>query len=353
MAVEPDRRLRRKQAELLAIGAEGEIERLGPEAEPARRRDHVLARIDQDRIGRRRALANGEGDQPAIDPHRLLQFVLEHLLDEGADIELAQLNIARPEAAGGHHERDPSVRIGERIVQAVAAADELDPPLDRPRRPRLGDAEPGEQPPHRGRGQADVVARLGRPAARVEHDVGRDIAARHREGQRRELEHAVLERERQVDVRDRHVLRTHRANRPFQIRIERVERGNIERRVGQQARRCGTRSGGCRLDALGRDQIRIVADERREIDDVDLLARQRRIDVDARRNILDREAPCQIARAEAAAQMREGIGGAGLHQLRLEDIGARLRNGDADDMQQFGHVAPTRRHVERDLLDLG
>ena len=43
---------------------------------------HVLLRVDQDRVRRRHAVAHGEADKAAVDLHRLLQFVLEHLLHE-------------------------------------------------------------------------------------------------------------------------------------------------------------------------------------------------------------------------------------------------------------------------------
>ena len=63
------------------------------------------------------------------------------------------------------------------------------------------------------------------------------MPARHVEGERRERQQAVVEPERQVDVRDRQVLRPDRADRIMKVGIEIPERLHPERCIRQQARR--------------------------------------------------------------------------------------------------------------------
>ena len=90
---------------------------------------------------------------------------------------------------------------------------------------------------HRRRRQPDVVAdALGRRA--FEAHVRRHVAAREREGQRRERQPAALQVERQLDVGYRQALRarTSRA-RPFHIGIEILDRFDPQSRSGRM--RCG------------------------------------------------------------------------------------------------------------------
>ena len=141
---------------------------------PPRPRITFLLRVDQDRVGRRDAVAHGEADQPAID--------------------LRPAPSASPRTSSGRRCRGrvrPAGRCASRSVpcgmtkairpRAVASESWIVSPrpsswmrpLIVPGRPRLRDAIAGEQPAHRRRRQADVVADRARPLARVEHHVGR------------------------------------------------------------------------------------------------------------------------------------------------------------------------------------
>src|SRR3546814_2006722 len=91
-------------------------QRLVLEAERPPARDHVLFRVDEDRIGRADPIAHGEGDKPAVDLHRLLELPHHQLLEEGADVQFGKLDVARPERALGKDDGDTAIGVGKRFM---------------------------------------------------------------------------------------------------------------------------------------------------------------------------------------------------------------------------------------------
>ena len=183
IAADTDWRLAGKQTDLLAIGAEGQVQPLVAERKPAPADHDILFRVDEDRVRRRYAIAHGEGDQPAIDLHRFFELILKHLRDEGADVDFGQLHIARPHRAGGQDRGNAAIGAAKRIMQRVPDAGHLNPPLDRAVGARFRHAPSRQQRAHGRGGQANVIIRMRRPLPRVDPDVRRDMPARHIECQ--------------------------------------------------------------------------------------------------------------------------------------------------------------------------
>jgi hypothetical protein len=200
--------------------------------------------------------------------------------------------------------------------------------------------------------QSDIVADRAWPLARVEDDVGRNIAARHREVERRERQPSPLQIERQVDIRDRHAARFQCVDMPDQIGIEDTHLLDRQIGIGQQLlrRRPGRGGGGER--ALRLDNVRIVADEHRGIDHIERARAQVRIEMHAIA-VRHRQAPGQVALADEPLHAREAIDVAGLHPSRLDVVAPRFGQDDVDDPEQLGDVAAARARGERHVLDLG
>ena len=73
--------------------------------------------------------------------------------------------------------------------------------------------------------------------------------------------------------------RLHRPHRIGHVGVELAERGDVERGVGQDAIGAGMRRA---LDVARRDQVGVVADEGRHIDDVEAAGVEVRPDIGAR-----------------------------------------------------------------------
>ena len=136
------------------------------------------------------------------------------------------------------------------------------------------------------------------------------------------------------------------------VRVEIAQIVDGQCRIGQQprGRRAGRRGG--RRCTLRRDDIGIVADERRHIDDVQRPRRQFGRHVGARFDVGHGELARQVAVAERPGHPGEPVVRSRLHQLRVQRVRPRLRNHDADNPKQFGQVAPRRLHLQRHVLDI-
>ena len=354
IAADADRRLAGEGREFLAVGAELKVHRFIDEAEATLGRHQILIGVDQDRIGRRHALLHGEGDQAAIDLDRLLELLLQQSLQEHADVEFGKLCIARPEGARGQNDGDASVRGGERLAHRIARAGHLDTGLERAGGARILEPETAHQLAQRRRRQADVVSGEHGGRACVEADVGGEMARIDDvHGQRRELETIVVEIERQRHVGDGHMRRADRIDLVDHMRVERLHRLDAQRRVGQDTRMVGlgTLRRCCRSRALGRERVGIIAHERPDIDDVELVRGDVRIELEPVVGQRDGHAAGQIAVAERARQLSEAILAVDLFEMRSQMIGARVGDHDMAEIGEQSRIGTAHRQIGLRAVD--